>query len=55
MRKKLKAILSAAIITTIIIGVTPLPASSNTIIPMKSPLPCGAAAPMEVVSKGSTF
>lgn len=32
MRKKLKAILSAAIMTTLIAGMTPLPASSNIII-----------------------
>lgn len=32
MRKKLKAILSAAIMTTLIARMTPLPASSNIII-----------------------
>lgn len=36
MQKNLKVILSAAIMTTIIIGVTPLPVSSNTIIPVEA-------------------
>lgn len=36
MRKNLKVILSAAIMTTLITGVAPLPASSNTIIPVEA-------------------
>ena len=36
MRKKFKIILSAAIMTTLITGVAPLPASSNTIIPVEA-------------------
>lgn len=36
MHKKLKVILSAAIMTTLVTGVAPLPASSNTIIPVEA-------------------